>query len=93
MWRRSRSTPARRWLIAARSVSKLAYARLIAAALSHLVVGQGDAAGLVTFADTLRHYIPAGGRAHLRRVLVALNALEATGSTAAAPRCDGPPIS
>jgi uncharacterized protein (DUF58 family) len=67
-------------------VTKLAYARLIAAALAHLIVGQGDAAGLVIFSDTIRQYVPSrSGQAHLRRLLVALTALEATGSTAAAP--------
>ena len=67
-------------------VTKLAYARLLAAALAHLIVGQGDAAGLVVFSDTIRQYVPSrSGQAHLRRLLVALTALEATGSTAAAP--------
>jgi uncharacterized protein (DUF58 family) len=63
-------------------VSKLEYARLMAAALSHLVAGQGDAIGLVTFADTLRDYIPSrAGRLHLRRILVALTRLEPSGGT------------
>ena len=67
-------------------VTKLGYARLVAAALAHLIVDQGDAAGLVVFSDTIRDYVPSrSGRAHLRRLLVALTALEATGSTAAAP--------
>ena len=63
-------------------VSKLEYARLLAAALSHLVAGQGDAVGLVTFADALRDYIPPrSGRLHLRRILLALTRLEASGGT------------
>ena len=67
-------------------VTKLAYARLLAAALAHLIVGQGDAAGLVVFSDSIREYVPSrSGQAHLRRLLVALTALEATGSTVAAP--------
>jgi uncharacterized protein (DUF58 family) len=71
-------------------VSKLAYARLLAAALSHLLSGQGDAVGLVTFADALRDYLPSrAGRLHLRRILVALTKLEASGATScgAALRC------
>jgi uncharacterized protein (DUF58 family) len=64
------------------TVSKLDYARLLAAALSHLLSGQGDAVGLVTFADALRDYIPSrAGRLHLRRILVALTKLDASGET------------
>src|SRR6476620_3973860 len=64
-------------------VSKLAYARLLAAALAHLVSRQGDAVGLVTFDDQLRSYLPPrGGRLHLRRILVALSKLQASGGTA-----------
>jgi uncharacterized protein (DUF58 family) len=67
-------------------VTKLEYARLLAAALAHLIVGQGDAAGLVVFSDTVRQYVPSrSGQAHLRRLLVALTALEASGTTVAAP--------
>jgi len=66
-------------------VSKLAYARLVAAALAHLISGQGDAVGLVTFDDALRTYLPPrGGRLHLRRILVSLSKLEASGGTACA---------
>ena len=66
-------------------VSKLAYARLLAAAVSHLLSGQGDAVGLVTFADALRDYIPSrSGRLHLRRILVALTKLDASGTTSGA---------
>jgi uncharacterized protein (DUF58 family) len=67
------------------AVSKLDYARLLAAALAHLVAGQGDAVGLVSYDNTLRDYIaPRGGRLHLRRVLVALRALQPSGGTASA---------
>jgi len=63
-------------------VSKLAYARLLAAALAHLVSSQGDAVGLVAFDDQLTTYLPPrGGRLHLRRVLVSLSKLHASGST------------
>jgi len=63
-------------------VSKLAYARLLAAALAHLVSRQGDAVGLVTFDDQLRSYLPPrGGRLHLRRILVSLSKLRPSGAT------------
>jgi len=66
-------------------VSKLAYARLLAAAISHLLSRHGDAVGLVTFADALRDYIPSrAGRLHLRRILVALTKLDASGTTSCA---------
>ncbi len=67
-------------------VTKLAYARLLAAALAHLIIRQGDAAGLVVFSDTIRQYVPSrSGQVHLRRLLVALTELEASGTTAASP--------
>jgi uncharacterized protein (DUF58 family) len=66
-------------------VSKLDYARLIAAALAHLIAGQGDAIGLVVFDETLRQYIPSRtGQPHLRRLLVALAKMQASGATSAA---------
>ena len=65
------------------AVPKLAYARLIAAALAHLISTQGDAVGLIVYAGDVLHYVPPRtGRAHLRRVLIALAALEAAGTTA-----------
>jgi uncharacterized protein (DUF58 family) len=71
---------------AAGGVTKLAYARLLAAALAHLIISQGDAAGLVVFSDTIRQYVPSrSGQVHLRRLLVALTELEASGTTAASP--------
>ena len=67
-------------------VSKIAYARLLAAALAHLVSRQGDAAGCVVYADRVRHYIPSRtGASHLRGLLLALTKIEASGETAAAP--------
>lgn len=70
----------------ARGVSKLAYARIAAAALAHLLGSQGDAVGLVTYDAVLRDYLPSRpGRVHARRVYVALSKLEAAGRTAAAP--------
>src|SRR4051812_17645458 len=67
-------------------VSKFDYARLLAAGVAHLLVRQGDAAGLVTYADTVRQYLPArGGQAHLRGLLLALGRERPSGATAAAP--------
>ncbi|HEX6973224.1 MAG TPA: DUF58 domain-containing protein [Vicinamibacterales bacterium] len=63
-------------------VTKIDYARLLAAGLAHLVATQGDAVGLVTFDEQLRTYLPArSGPSHLRRVLVALSSLAASGAT------------
>jgi uncharacterized protein (DUF58 family) len=63
-------------------VTKFAYARLLASALSHLVSRQGDSVGLVTYADALRQYLPSrGGQAHLRSVLLTLARTEPGGET------------
>lgn len=66
-------------------VSKITYARLLAAALAYLVSGQGDAIGAVGYGDELRQYIATRtGTSHLRGLLVALTRLEASGSAATA---------
>ncbi len=66
-------------------VSKLEYARILAASLAHLVARQGDAVGLVTFADRLGHYMPSRtGQGHLRALLLALTRVDASGETHAA---------
>jgi uncharacterized protein (DUF58 family) len=66
-------------------VTKFAYARLVAAALAHLVSRQGDAVGLVTYADGIRQFLPSrGGAGHLRAVLLALARETASGGTRAA---------
>ena len=63
-------------------VSKLDYARLIAAALAHLIANQGDATGLVIFDDRIRQYLPSRiGQAQLRGLLVALARMQASGAT------------
>src|SRR5262245_1268636 len=64
-------------------VSKLDYARLIAAALAHLIASQGDAAGLVVYDDAIRQYLPSRvGQPQLRALLVALARMQASGATA-----------
>ena len=66
-------------------ISKLEYSRLLAAALAHLFIGQGDAAGLIVHDDDVRAYVGARrGRGHLRRLLVELSRATAGGRTASA---------
>jgi uncharacterized protein (DUF58 family) len=66
-------------------VSKAGYATLIAAALAHLVSRQGDAVGLVTYADRVKRFIPPRtGPSHLRGILVQLSRLECSGDTGTA---------
>src|SRR5215468_7293141 len=66
-------------------VTKFQYARLLAAALAHLVSRQGDAVGLVTYADAIRQFLPSrGGQVHLRAVMLALARETASGGTATA---------
>jgi len=63
-------------------LTKFQYARLLAAALAHLVSRQGDAVGLVTYAEVLRQYLPSrGGQVHLRALLLALSRTTASGQT------------
>jgi len=64
-----------------RALSKFRYALIAAAALSHVIGGQGDAVALFA-AD--RFVPPRAGRAHVRRVLAALSALEPRGTWRAA---------
>lgn len=65
-----------------REVSKLDYARYLAASLSYLAVRQGDRTGLVLFNEEVRALLPArGGKRHLQTILLALENLEASGQT------------
>ena len=69
----------------ANGISKLAYARLLAAAIAHLLLGQGDGVGLIAYDGSIRQYIAGrSSRSHLRSVLVALSKLQASGRSAAA---------
>ncbi|MEO6236925.1 MAG: DUF58 domain-containing protein [Vicinamibacterales bacterium] len=66
----------------ASGATKFQYGRLLAGALAHLVSRQGDAVGLVTYADAIRQYLPSrGGPAHLRAVLLSLTATKPSGRT------------
>ena len=56
------------------ALSKLAYAKHLAAALAYLFVKQGDAAGLVTFDHEVRNFVRAGSRpSQVRRILEELH--------------------
>jgi uncharacterized protein (DUF58 family) len=60
------------------AVTKLDYARFLAAALAYLATRrQRDATGLVVFGDTVRDFVPPASRhEHLQRVLAALVAAQ-----------------
>lgn len=63
---------------------KFELAQRTAAVLGTLVLDQGDSAGLLAYADTLR-YVPArSGRHHLRIFLAALSALQPAGDVSIA---------
>lgn len=63
-------------------VSKLDYARIVGAALGHLLLGQQDAVGLAAIADSLiLYHPPRGGPGQRARLMEALSALEAAGET------------
>jgi len=65
-----------------REVSKLDYARYLAASLAYLATRQGDRVGLVCFNEEVRNLIPTrGGKRHLQTILIALDKLEASGQT------------
>jgi uncharacterized protein (DUF58 family) len=63
-------------------VSKLEYARLLAASLAYLLLRQGDAAGLLAFDDQIRLRVqPRGTRRHLATLLASLAGLRGSGTT------------
>lgn len=67
-------------------LSKLDYAKHLAAALAYLFVKQGDAAGLVTFDKTTRGFVRAGSRpSQVRRILEELHRSPPGEDTDAAP--------
>ena len=66
-------------------VTKLDYARIVAAALAYFIAGQGDAVGLAIYDEAVRQYVPSRiGQSHLRAVLTALARMETSGSTSGA---------
>ena len=59
-------------------VTKLEYGAYLAASIAYLMNRQRDAVGLLAFADRIVEHLPASGRpGHLRRLLLALDALRA----------------
>lgn len=60
---------------------KFRYGVMLAAALAHLISGQGDMVGLMTMSGGELAYLPArGGRLHLRAMLARLDGLTAAGA-------------
>lgn len=69
--------------VGGKRLSKFAYAQHLAAALAYLMVGQRDAAGMVTFDTEVRDFIrPASKPSQVRQILRALHATEPGGETA-----------
>ena len=69
-----------------KTLSKFEYAQYLAACLSHLLIHQQDAVGLVTFDTQVRHYIPPRGRpGHLRVILEEIDQTVPGDETALAP--------
>ena len=65
------------------AVSKLEYARALAASLAYLMLGQQDAVGLLTFAERIERFVPARARrSHLDVLLRELDAIAPGGTTA-----------
>jgi uncharacterized protein (DUF58 family) len=63
-------------------VSKLDYARMLAASLAYLLLKQQDQVGMIAFADRLRGYLPPRARGgHLNDLLTALDGMVAEGRT------------
>lgn len=68
------------------AMSKLEYARCVAAALGYLVVHQQDAVGLATFDRQISQLLrPLGTPSHLRQLLQRLEQTPAAGETALGP--------
>jgi uncharacterized protein (DUF58 family) len=65
-----------------RGVSKLDWARMLAAGLSYLLLRQQDQVGMIAFGEKLRGYLPPRARSgHLADLLSSLEALEPRGAT------------
>jgi uncharacterized protein (DUF58 family) len=62
--------------------TKLDYARTLAATLAYFLSQQGDAAGLLTFDEQIREYLPARNRpGHMHRLMLALEKPSAGANT------------
>lgn len=65
-----------------KSLSKLEYAKHLAAAMAYLFIKQGDGAGLVTFDKTIRGFLRSGSRpSQVRRILEELHTTRAGADT------------
>ncbi len=63
-------------------ITKLQYASYLSAALAYLMLLQRDAVGLVTFAESVRTYLPPRSvMSGLNRILARLDGIEARGTT------------
>lgn len=63
-------------------LTKLNYAKHLAALFSYLLINQQDAVGLVTYDSLIRNFIPAKSRpAQLKNILESVNSLECGGET------------
>ena len=63
-------------------MSKIDYARHVAASLAYLITQQQDAAGLILFDDELKAFVPPGSSSgHLRTIIRQLDECETTGRT------------
>ena len=63
-------------------VSKIDYARTLAASLAYLLLKQQDQVGMVAFGERLRGYLPPRSRSgHLNDLLTALDGVQAEGRT------------
>ncbi len=72
-----------------RRLSKMEYARYLAAGMAYLVQKQQDAPGLVTFDASLRDYLPPRqGRRHLFGILATLEGLEPRDGTSVGDALD-----
>ena len=69
-------------------LTKLEYGSYLAATIVYLLMQQNDMAGLVTFDDRIRHYLPPrGSRSHLRLILQALGTVQPGPATNVARVC------
>ena len=63
-------------------ISKIEYARMLAASLSYLLLRQQDMVGMISFGEKLRGYLPPRARGgHLGDMLTALDDVSAAGKT------------
>jgi uncharacterized protein (DUF58 family) len=68
------------------AMSKLDYARHVAAALAYLVIRQQDAAGLATFDTSVTQFVRASSRpAHLKQLFHVMEMAPASGETSVGP--------